>query len=123
MIIDRYVIRHFIPIFLAALAMFVLLIVLIDLFTNLVTYLNYEAPMNKILLASFYFIPQSISYALPISLLFAVGYTLGELYSCNELTTMITDGVPFWRLTASFLEYLTSTAPAAINKKTGNHAP
>ena len=103
MIIDRYVIKHFIPIFFVAMGMFVLLIVLIDLFVNLVTYLNYEAQMSQILLASFYFIPKSVSYALPISLVFSVAYTLGDLYARNELTTIITSGVPYWRLCASFM--------------------
>jgi lipopolysaccharide export system permease protein len=34
---------------------------------------------------------------MPISLLFAAAYTLGDLYSRNELTTVFSTGIPFWR--------------------------
>jgi lipopolysaccharide export system permease protein len=44
-----------------------------------------------------FFIPKSFSYAMPISLLFAAAYTLGDLYARNELTTVFSSGIPFWR--------------------------
>jgi lipopolysaccharide export system permease protein len=77
--------------------MFVLLLCLIDLFANLTRYLNYEVPMKQILLISGYFMPKSISYATPISLLFAAAYVLGDLYARNELTSIFSSGIPFWR--------------------------
>jgi len=40
MILDRYLARQFIPIFLIAVSMFVFLLLLIDLFANLVRYLK-----------------------------------------------------------------------------------
>jgi lipopolysaccharide export system permease protein len=83
--------------------MFVMLMVLIDLFLNLVHYLNYEATFKQILRVSLYYLPKSFSYALPISLLFAVAYTLGDLYARNELTSIISSGIPFWRLARSLI--------------------
>jgi lipopolysaccharide export system permease protein len=77
--------------------MFVLLLCLIDLFANLTRYLNYEVPMKQILLISGYFVPKGISYATPISLLFAAAYVLGDLYARNELTSIFSAGIPFWR--------------------------
>jgi lipopolysaccharide export system permease protein len=103
MIIDRYIIRHFIPVFFVAAGLFVFLFLLIDLFMNMVPYLDNFAPMSQILLASVYYIPKSFTFALPIALLFAVAYTLGDLYARNELTVIITAGVPFWRLASSFM--------------------
>jgi lipopolysaccharide export system permease protein len=103
MIFDRYIFRHFIPVFFVAAGMFVLLFLLVDLFMNMVPYLNNFATMNQILLVSVYYIPKSFTYALPVSLLFAVAYTLGDLYARNELTAIITAGVPFWRLSAVFM--------------------
>ncbi|MDR1470204.1 MAG: LptF/LptG family permease [Spirochaetaceae bacterium] len=103
MIFDRYILRHFIPVFFVAAGMFVLLFLLVDLFMNMVPYLDNFATMNQILLVSFYYIPKSFTFALPVSLLFAVAYTLGDLYARNELTTVIASGVPFWRLTAVFM--------------------
>jgi lipopolysaccharide export system permease protein len=83
--------------------MFVTLICLIDLFMNLVHYLNYDAPFSEIMKASYYYIPKSFSLALPISLLFGSAYTLGDLAARNELTSVISSGIPFWRLARSFM--------------------
>jgi lipopolysaccharide export system permease protein len=103
MILDRYLFRQFMPIFLVAISMFVFLLLLIDLFTNLVRYLNNEVPFAIIMKISMYFIPKSFSYALPVSLLFAAAYTLGDLYAKNELTTIFSTGIPFWRFTISLV--------------------
>jgi lipopolysaccharide export system permease protein len=70
---------------------------------NLVHYLNYDASMKSILKVSLYYIPKSYSYALPVSTLFAVAYTLGDLYAKNELTSIFSSGIPFWRLGASLI--------------------
>ncbi|MHB9291513.1 lipopolysaccharide export system permease protein [Hollandina sp. SP2] len=103
MILDRYLIKQFLPIFVVAISMFVLLLSLIDLFANLWRYLNYEVPLKQILQVCAYYIPKSFSYALPISLLFAAAYTLGDLYSRNELTSIFSSGIPFWRFSLSLL--------------------
>jgi lipopolysaccharide export system permease protein len=114
MILDRYLVRQFMPIFVAAIGMFMLILSLIDLFANLVRYLNYEVPFIQIMKISMFYMPKSFSYALPISLLFASAYTLGDLYSRNELTSVFASGIPFWRfslplvfigLLASFLSF------------------
>jgi lipopolysaccharide export system permease protein len=103
MILDRYLVRQFLPVFFVALTMFVMLLGLIDLFSNLVRYLNYEVPASQILLVSYYYIPKSLSFATPISLLFAAAYTLGDLYARNELTSIFSSGIPFWRFIISLL--------------------
>ena len=103
MILARYLARLFFPVFFIAIAMFMLLLSLIDLFAHLVRYLHNEVAAADILRASFYFLPQSFSYALPISLLFASAYTLGDLYSHNELTSVFTSGIPFWRFSMPLL--------------------
>jgi lipopolysaccharide export system permease protein len=97
MILDKYILRQFFPIFIVAISMFVFILLLIDLFSNLVRYLNNEVSVTTMLKISFFFIPKSVSYALPISLLFAAAYTLGELYARNELTTIFSSGIPLWR--------------------------
>lgn len=102
-ILDRYVLRQFFPIFLAAIFMFVSLVILIDLFTNLWQYLNSDVSFLNMMRISLYYIPKSISYALPIALLFATAYTLGDLYSRNELTAVFSSGIPYRRFVVPFL--------------------
>jgi lipopolysaccharide export system permease protein len=83
--------------------MFVMILVLLDLFSNLWRYLNYEVALRQILTVSLYYIPKSFSYALPVSLLFASAYTLGDLYGRNELTSIFASGIPFWRFSFSLI--------------------
>ena len=103
MILDKYLLRQFLPIFLIAISMFVFLLLLIDLFSNLIRYLSNEVPIATILKISLFFIPKSISYAMPMALLFAAAYTLGDLYSRNELTSVFATGIPLWRFSMSFV--------------------
>jgi lipopolysaccharide export system permease protein len=103
MILDKYLIRQFLPIFFIAISMFVFLLLLIDLFSNLIRYLNNEVPTASILKISLFYIPKSVSYAMPMSLLFAAAYTLGDLYSRNELTSVFATGIPLWRFSISFV--------------------
>ena len=103
MILDRYLLRQFFPVFVVAVSMFVMLLSLIDLFANLWRYLNYEVPVKEILRVCAYYLPKSFSYAMPISLLFAAAYTLGDLYARNELTSIFSSGIPFWRFSISLV--------------------
>jgi lipopolysaccharide export system permease protein len=59
--------------------------------------------VQEILTVSFYFLPKSFSYAMPLSLLFAAAYTLGDLYARNELTSIFSSGIPFWRFSISLV--------------------
>ena len=96
-ILDKYLVKQFFPVFIVAICMFVLLLIMIDLFTNLARYLNFEVAARDVFRVSLLYIPKGFSYALPISLLFAVAYTLGELFARNELTSVFAAGIPFWR--------------------------
>jgi lipopolysaccharide export system permease protein len=96
--IDRYLVKQFFPVLIASLSMFVLLVLLIDLFVNLTRFLNNGAEIAQIFTVSLYYIPKSFIYALPVSLLFSSAYMLGDLYVRNELSTILCSGVPFARL-------------------------
>jgi len=103
MILDRYLTKQFLPVFAIASSMFVLLLVMIDIFTNLARYLNNEVAARDVLRVSLFYLPKSFSYALPISLLFAAAFILGELYARNELTSVFAAGIPFWRFSIVLL--------------------
>jgi len=101
--IDRYLIKYFMPIFLVGLLLFITLLQLIDLFSNLWKYLSYDALIKDIALVALYYIPKCVSYSLPISLLFAIAYVLGDLYAHHELTVFFSSGISLKRLTIPFL--------------------
>ena len=97
MILDRYLVKLFFPIFFVALSLIILLVALIDIFANLTRYLANEVAVLDVFRVTVYYLPKCFSYALPVSLIFATAYTLGGLYSRNELTSIFAAGIPFWR--------------------------
>lgn len=94
------VLRLVLPVFLLALLFFVLILELTDLFTNLWTYLSNDIGYREILLTLVYYLPKCISYALPVSLLFSVAFSLGTLYSHNELIAVFGSGISLRKLVA-----------------------
>jgi len=93
-LLQRYLVAQFLPVFLIALSFFVLLLQLIDLFSNLWRYLSYEVPLQSIVRVMILYLPKSISFALPIAILFAGAYVMGSMYARNELTSIFSSGVP-----------------------------
>ena len=96
--IDRYLLKQFAPLFLVGLFLFVLMLQMIDLFANLWRYLAYDASALDVARVAYYYLPKTVSYALPISLLFAASYTFGDLYARNELIIIFSSGIPLRRL-------------------------
>lgn len=97
------VVRLFLPVFLLALLFFVLILELTDLFTNLWSYLSNDVGTLQILMTSVYYLPKCVSYALPVSLLFSIAFTLGQLYAHNELIAVFGSGVSLFRLVAPLI--------------------
>lgn len=85
--------KLFIPTFFGALTFFVLLLEVIDLFTNISQYINEEVPVIIILKIVLYYIPKAMNTSLPMALLFSISYTLGSLYSNNELIAIFGSGI------------------------------
>lgn len=69
-----------------------LIIALVDMFANLWKFLAFEAPLLGILQVSVYYLPKCASFALPIAILFAVAFTLGNLRASSELLAIFSSG-------------------------------
>lgn len=93
----RMILFAFIPIFILALFFFVLILELVDLFANLWRYLNFEVPFREILKVMLLYLPKCISFSVPIALLFAISFTLGNFYANNELISIFGSGVSLYR--------------------------
>ena len=85
--------RGFVPVVLMALGFFVSILQLIDLFDNLTSYIDRGVPFAQVFSVQMLYLPKSLHFALPMSLLFAVAFTLGTLYSRNELIAVFGSGV------------------------------
>lgn len=97
-ILQRYLIRHFVPVCLVAMLFFILLLQLADLFGNLWKYLANDVPAASVLKVMLLYIPKCISFSMPMAVLFASSYTMGNLYARNELTSIFAAGYPLYRL-------------------------
>lgn len=111
--------RRFLPIFLMSLTFFAFVVQLVDLFSNLVRFLNLEVPLESILSVQVLFIPKAIMFALPIALLFAVSFSLGNLYSNNELISVFGSGISLLRFvrTLIFLGLVISIGSFFFNER------
>ncbi|MCP4177201.1 MAG: YjgP/YjgQ family permease, partial [bacterium] len=97
------VMKQFFPVFIVTIIFFVMILQLGDLFKNLFQYINNEIPAKSIFYVSLLYFPKCISYALPISLLFTVSFTLGNLYANNELIAIFGSGISLFRFVTPFL--------------------
>lgn len=99
-ILQRYLLQLFFPVFIVALLFFVLLLELGDLFSNLAQYLQNQVRFVTLLRVMYLYLPKCISFATPLSVLFAGSYTMGNMYAKNELTSIFASGMPLTVLVA-----------------------
>lgn len=99
-ILQRYLLKLFLQVFVVTLLFFILLLQLGDLFLNLAQYLQNHVHPLTLLKVMYLYIPKCISFAMPLSVLFASSYTLGNMYIRNELTSVFASGMPLAALVA-----------------------
>ena len=102
-LLQRYLLKLFIPTFVVAMLFFVLLLQLGDLFANVVAYLQNGAQFKDIIKVMWLYSPKCIAYSVPLAILFAGSYTMGNLYAQNELTSIFSAGISLARFTLPLL--------------------
>ncbi len=102
-IIHRYLFRLFLPAFLVAFFFFILLLELGEIFGSLVQFLENNVSIMQIFKIMFLYFPKCISYSLPLSILFAGSYTMGNMYAQNELISVFSSGMSLTRFTIPLL--------------------
>jgi len=90
-------IKNVLTVFIFAIFFFVTILQIGDLFTNLPRFLNQNIDISQVFLVSLYYLPKTLNYAMPLSLLFSVSFTLGTLYSHNELIAILGNGISLRR--------------------------
>jgi lipopolysaccharide export system permease protein len=100
-----YLFKKFLPVFIGAVSFFSFVLVLLDLLVNIWSYISSEIPVLQVLYIEFLYIPKTISFAIPLSVLFASSYVLSDLYAKNELTSIFASGVSLLRFTLPLLVF------------------
>lgn len=97
------VLKQSIPVFIVTMVFFIVLLQLVDLFGNLWQFINNDVPLKDLFYVSILYIPKCISFSMPIALLFAISFTLGNLYANNELIAIFGSGISLLRFTSPLL--------------------
>lgn len=98
-----YMLRRFFAIFMASMAFFTLILLLTDLLMNIWGYISNEAEPALVVKILVYYIPKSLWYSLPISVLFATAYMLSDFYASNELLALFASGISIFHFTLPLL--------------------
>ncbi len=96
-ILNVMIVKSFLSVFLFALLFFVLILQLVDLFSNLWRYLNNDVTIFQILQVAYFYMPKCIAFSIPPALLFSISFTLGNYYSNNELISIFGSGISLFR--------------------------
>ncbi len=91
---DRYVTRSVTIVALLTLVLCTLMLLSVDLFSNLDAYLTNEVSPFTILSLTLLYIPQAVLFALGPSLLFSAAYFLSQLQANNEYICLLGSGLP-----------------------------
>jgi lipopolysaccharide export system permease protein len=123
-LLDRYVIRNFLQVYLYCIAGFISIWLIFDVSDNISTFIDERIGL---LLAVRYYatqVPQVFIILLPVSLLLALLFTLGRMSRANEIVSMLTAGVSLPRLLLPLISMglLTVAASMALNYSLAPHA-
>lgn len=94
----RYIFRMYVPLLLGTLSLFVLGFEIVDLFMNIWKYLFNAVPVKVVMHILLLYIPKTVTFALPLSMLFSTCYMLCILSSQNELIAVFASGISYIKL-------------------------
>lgn len=97
-VIDRHSTTSVVKTTVVTLALCTLMLLSVDLFSNLDSYLTGEVGLSTIAHLTLLYIPQAIIFALGPSLLFSVSYFLSQLEANNEMICLYGCGISYRRL-------------------------
>src|SRR5438093_4850705 len=116
-ILDRYVIRNFLQVYLYWIAGFISIWLMFDVSDNISTFIDEH--VGLLLVGRYYAtqIPQVLIILLPVSLLLSLFFALGRMSRSNEIVSMLTAGISLPRLLmpSIAMRLLTVTASMVLN--------
>jgi len=98
-LLDRYVIRSWVLIFVLTAFGFPLVSIVINMTDNLEKLLDRGLNLKQIIISYFYALPENIFLVMPAAVLFATVFTVGNLGRNSELTAAKAGGQSFHRMT------------------------
>jgi len=102
-ILDRYIIRQFLIVFLFGLLAFVCIFIIIDIMEKLDDFIDAQAPTNIIIQYYLASIPDIVKLMIPVAVLLSALFVTSRLSSQNELAAIKSSGISLYRIMAPFL--------------------
>ncbi len=102
-VLTRYTLSSVLKVGLATAVLASLMLVGVDLFSNLDTYISYEVSFGQAFLVSLLYFPEAFLLALGPSFLFSVTYFLSMLSANNEMICVLNSGISLRRIVAPCL--------------------
>jgi lipopolysaccharide export system permease protein len=123
-LLDRYVIRNFLQVYIYCIAGFISIWLIFDLSDNISTFIDQHVGVVAVLRYYGTQVPQILIILLPVSLLLALLFALGRMSRANEIVSMLTAGISIPRLLLPLIAIglLTVGATTALNYSLAPHA-
>lgn len=123
-LLDRYILRNFVQIYLYCIAGFISIWLIFDVSDNISTFLDEHIPLSRV--AHYYLtqIPEVLVILLPVALLLALLFCLARMSRANEIVSMLTAGVSIPRVILPLIAMgaLTSLISFFLNYSLAPHA-
>jgi len=118
-IIDRYLAKGFLGSFIWCLFVFVIMAVIIDIFSFIDDIVKYKIAFQSIFAFYVYYTPTILVQVTPMAALLSTIYMLSNLNKNNEITAMKSSGIGLWRIMAPLLVlgFLVSAFVFIVNDK------
>jgi lipopolysaccharide export system permease protein len=123
-LLDRYVLRNFLQVYLYCIAGFISIWLIFDISDNISTFIEEHLGLGVV--AHYYAtqVPQIFIILLPVSLLLALLFSLGRMSRANEIVSMLTAGISLPRVLLPLIAIglLTVGVSMALNYSLAPHA-
>ncbi len=123
-LLDRYVVRNFLQVYLYCIAGFISIWLIFDISDNISSFIEEQIGLRFV--AQYYAtqVPQIFIILLPVSLLLALLFTLGRMSRANEIVSMLTAGISLPRVLFPLIGIglLTVGVSMALNYSLAPHA-
>lgn len=94
-ILNRHVVSSVLKIFFATLILCILLVLSVDLFSNIDSYVQNDIALIDILKVTLLYTPEASMLVLPPAVLFSITFFLSQLFASNEMIALLSAGISY----------------------------
>ncbi|MFC2088545.1 LPS export ABC transporter permease LptG [Calditrichota bacterium] len=97
-LLDKYLIKKFLFDLLFGISAFIAIFLIVDLIENIDKFIDKKATAIQVILYYIYYIPHIISLTLPVGMLLATLFSIGNMTQHNEIVAQKSAGVSLYRI-------------------------